>query len=61
MPGHPILLDVIFLIILDEEYKLRRFSLAAFSNFLSLHLSAGEIFSSVPFTQTPSVCVHPLM
>jgi hypothetical protein len=34
---------------------------AVFSNLLSLHLSSVKIFSSTPCSQTPSVCVPPLM
>jgi hypothetical protein len=34
---------------------------AVFSNLLSLHLSLIQIFSSAPCSQTPPVCVPPLM
>jgi hypothetical protein len=52
-----LVVDLIIEISFVEKYKLRSFS----SNLLSLHLSSVQIFSSAPCSQTPSVCVPPLM
>jgi hypothetical protein len=59
-PVHLILLELIILV-LGEEYKLWSASYAVFSSLLSLHPSSFQIFSSAPFSQTPSVFVSPLM
>jgi hypothetical protein len=55
------LLDLIILIIVGETDKLWSPSYAVFSNLPSLHLSSVQIFSSAACSQTPSVCVPPLM
>jgi hypothetical protein len=54
--AHLILLGLIILIILGEEYKSRSSSLCSF-----LHSSSIQISSSAPCSQTLSVCVPPLM
>jgi hypothetical protein len=55
------LLDLIILIMLDEEYKLRIHHYAGFSNLMLLQLSLIEIFSTALCSQMPSVCVLPLI
>jgi len=52
-PAHHILLDLITQKILGEEYR----SLS--SSLCSLLHSPGDIFSSTPYTQTPSAYVPP--
>jgi hypothetical protein len=59
-PIHLILLDLIILIIFGEDTIYEALHYAVFCNLLSLHLSSVQIFSS-PCSQTPSVCVPPLM
>jgi hypothetical protein len=58
---HLILLDLIILIILGEEYKSRSYRYAVFSILPSLHPSSVQISSSAPCSQTPSVYVPPLI
>jgi hypothetical protein len=55
-PAHLILLDLIFLIILDEEYKSRNFSLRAFLHFYSTSSLFGpDILLSTLFSNTLSL------
>jgi hypothetical protein len=54
--AHLMLLDLISLVILDEEFKLW-----SVFNLFSFHPSPVKIFSSAPYSQTPSVYVLPLM
>jgi hypothetical protein len=61
LPCPSIFLDLIIVIILDEEYKLRSSSLCSFPTLLSRHLSSVQIFTSTPCPQTPSAYVPPLM
>jgi hypothetical protein len=58
-PAHIILIDFIILIILGKEFAAPQY--AVFSSLLSFHLSLVQILSSAPCSQTPSVCVPPLL
>jgi hypothetical protein len=61
-PAHLILLDLTILIIHGEKfssYEAPHYII--FSNILSLHLSSVQIFSSTSCSQTPAVCVPPVM
>jgi hypothetical protein len=60
-PCHFILLDLINLNRLGEEYKSRSSSLCSFLHLPSPHFSSVQIFSSAHCSQTPSVYVSPLM
>jgi hypothetical protein len=53
-PSHPPWLH-------HSNYIWWRVHYAVFSSLLSLRLSSAQIFSSAPCSQTPSVCVPPLM
>jgi hypothetical protein len=57
---HYILLDLIFLIILGEEYILRSSSLCSFLQLPITSSLFGQTFSSAPCSQTPSVYILPL-
>jgi hypothetical protein len=59
--AHLSLLDLIILIILGEEYRLRSSSLSSLSTLLSPHPSSVQIISSAPCSQIPSVYVPPWM
>jgi hypothetical protein len=59
-PTHLILFNLIILIILGKGYKSCR-SLLCISTLPLLHPFSVQIFSSVSYSQTPSVCVHPLL
>jgi hypothetical protein len=61
-PAHLILLlDLIILIILGEEYNHATPRYAAFSTLRPLHPSSIQVLSSAPYSQTPSVYVPPLV
>jgi hypothetical protein len=60
-PTHLILLGLIILIILGEEYKSCISSLCSFSTRPSLHPTSVQIFSSATCSKTPSIYVPPLM
>jgi hypothetical protein len=54
-PAHLILHDLIILIILCKKYEAPHYSV--FSNLVRFHPCLVQTFSSVPCSQTPSVCV----
>jgi hypothetical protein len=58
-PAHPFVLDLIILIVLGEEYELRRSSLCSFLQ-PPVSLFSVQIFSR-PCSETPSVYVPPLI
>jgi hypothetical protein len=58
---HLVLLDLIILIILGEEYKSRSSLLCSFLHLFITYPTLVQIFSSAPCSQTPSVYVSPLI
>jgi hypothetical protein len=59
-PAH-LILDLIILIILGEQYKLSRLLLWNFSNLLLFYPSSVQIFSSAPRYQNTLSVICPLM
>jgi hypothetical protein len=50
------------IILIGKNDKLWSYSLSSiFFNHLSPHLSSAQVYSPAPCSQTPSVCVHPLI
>jgi len=60
-PAHLILLDFVTQKLLGEQYRSLSSSLRIFSTPLLLCSSWAQIFSSAPYSQTPSACVPPSM